>query len=68
MIFVSYGTVEAFEGKEGLPKFEKGLEKLLDALKPTNARVVLFTPVPAIQHKSLPNAAVLNDMLTRLLM
>src|SRR6266567_6288030 len=44
VIFVSYGTNEAFEGKEGLPKFEKGLEKLLDALKPAKARVVLFSP------------------------
>ena len=33
VIFVSFGTNEAFEGKEGLPKFEKGLEKLLDAIE-----------------------------------
>ncbi len=46
VIFVSFGTNEAFEGKDGLPKFEKGLEKLLDALKPVNARIVLFTPLP----------------------
>jgi lysophospholipase L1-like esterase len=46
VIFVSYGTNESFEGKDGLPKFEKGLEKLLDALKPANARVVLFPPLP----------------------
>jgi lysophospholipase L1-like esterase len=44
VIFISYGTNESFEGEEGLPKFEKGLEKLLDALKPANAKVVLFTP------------------------
>jgi len=46
VIFVSYGTNESFEGEAGLPRFEKGLEKLLDALKPANARVVLFTPLP----------------------
>ena len=46
VIFVSYGTNESFEGEVGLPKFEKGLEKLLDALKPSKARVVLFTPLP----------------------
>src|SRR5262252_2191369 len=46
VIFISYGTNESFEGKEGLPKFEKGLEKLLDALKPANARIVLFPPMP----------------------
>jgi lysophospholipase L1-like esterase len=46
VIFICFGTNESFEGKEGLPKFEKGLEKLLDALKPANARIVLFPPMP----------------------
>jgi lysophospholipase L1-like esterase len=46
IIFISYGTNESFEGKEGLPRFEKGLNKLLDALKPANARIVLFPPMP----------------------
>ncbi|MCE9565896.1 MAG: SGNH/GDSL hydrolase family protein [Planctomycetes bacterium] len=46
VIFISYGTNESFEGKDGLPKFEKGLEKLLDAMKPTKARIVLFSPIP----------------------
>jgi len=46
VIFISYGTNESFEGKEGVPKFEKGLERLLDALKPANARIVLFPPMP----------------------
>jgi lysophospholipase L1-like esterase len=46
VIFISYGTNESFEGKEGLPKFEKGLEKLLDALEPSKARIVLFAPMP----------------------
>lgn len=46
VIFVSYGANEAFDGEAGLQRFEKGLEKLLDALKPANARVVLFTPIP----------------------
>jgi lysophospholipase L1-like esterase len=44
VIFVGYGTNESFEGKEGLLKFEKGLEKLLEALKPAKARIVLFSP------------------------
>lgn len=44
VIFVSYGQNEAFEGEAGLEKFEKALNKLLDALKPANARIVLFSP------------------------
>src|SRR5580704_4195401 len=55
VIFVSYGTNESFEGKEGLPKFEKGLEKLLDALAPAKARIVLFTPLKFQQAPSLPD-------------
>jgi lysophospholipase L1-like esterase len=46
LILVSYGTNESFEGDAGLAPFEKGLEKLLDALKPANARVVLISPPP----------------------
>ncbi|MBX9582401.1 MAG: SGNH/GDSL hydrolase family protein [Gemmataceae bacterium] len=45
VIFVSYGQNESFDGEAGLPRFEKGLNRLLDALRPANARVVLFTPV-----------------------
>ncbi len=55
VIFISYGTNESFEGKDGLPKFEKGLEKLLDALKPANARIVLFSPIP-IEIGRIPDA------------
>ena len=54
VIFVSFGTNEAFDGEAGLPKFEKGLEKLLDSLKPANARVVLFTPMPFEPLKQFP--------------
>jgi hypothetical protein len=60
VIFVSFGTNEAFEGKEGLPKFEKGLEKLLDALKPANARVVLFSPMQFQKSQSLPDPKPMN--------
>jgi len=46
IILVSYGTNESFEGAAGLQRFEKGLRTLLDALKPANARIVLFSPTP----------------------
>jgi lysophospholipase L1-like esterase len=45
VIVISYGTNESFEGEAGLPRFEQGLEKLLDALKPANARIVLVSPM-----------------------
>src|SRR5580698_197790 len=63
VIYVSYGTNEAFEGKEGLKKFETGMEKLLDALKPANARIVLFSPLPSHVHPRLPDPKPMNEML-----
>jgi lysophospholipase L1-like esterase len=63
LIFVSYGTNEAFEGKEGLPKFEKGMEKLLDALKPAGARLILFSPLPFQACSKLPDPKPMNEKL-----
>ena len=54
VILVSYGTNESFEGEAGLPKFDAGLNKLLDALAPAKARVVLMSPTPAEKMPSLP--------------
>lgn len=65
VIFVSYGQNESFDGAAGLPRFEKGLNKLLDALKPANARVVLFTPLPAERHPAMPAADAHNRTLAR---
>ena len=60
VLFVSYGTNESFEGKAGVEKFQKGLEKLLDSLKPTNARVVLFTPMPFEKGPGFPDPSKRN--------
>ena len=68
VIFISYGANESFEGEAGLEKFERGLEKLLDALKPAKARVVLFTPMPVCAAESptgSPDPAVRNEMIAR---
>jgi lysophospholipase L1-like esterase len=65
VIFIAYGTNESFEGKDGLSKFEKGLEKLLDALKPADARIVLFTPLPFSKSASLPDPKEHNLRLGR---
>jgi len=52
VIFICYGQNESFDGEAGLKKFEQGYEKLLDALKPAKARIVLMT-VPLFEQ--LPN-------------
>lgn len=46
VIVICYGQVESFEGQAGVGKFTKGLEKLLDALADTKARIVLMSPMP----------------------
>jgi lysophospholipase L1-like esterase len=45
VLIIGYGTNESFEGSKDLPRFVKGLETLLDALAPTEARIVLLSPM-----------------------
>ncbi len=63
VIFICYGTNESFEGEAGLPKFEKGLEKLLDELKPAKARIVLMTPLLFERSEAMPHALEANGRL-----
>ena len=46
VIFVAYGSNEAFDGEKGLPRFGQGLNTLLDTISPTKARIVLLSPLP----------------------
>ena len=64
VILICYGGNEAFEGDAGLPKFKKGLEKLLDELAPTMARIGLMSP-PPLEDKGrpLPDPAAQNKRL-----
>jgi lysophospholipase L1-like esterase len=65
VIFVSYGTNESFEGDAGIDRFRMGLKKLLGELKPTNARVVLFSPAPFEEGVGPVDAAARNAMLEK---
>jgi lysophospholipase L1-like esterase len=53
VIFLCYGTNESFAGKAGLPAFEKQLNKLLDDLAPSQARIVMMAP-PQIDKANWP--------------
>jgi lysophospholipase L1-like esterase len=50
VVFVAYGMNESFEGEAGLPRFAQGMSRLLEALLPTGARVVLLSPY---RHENL---------------
>jgi lysophospholipase L1-like esterase len=52
-ILICYGGNEAFDGEAGLSRFKKGLEKLLDELVPTGARLALMSP-PPLEDKGRP--------------
>ena len=56
VLILGYGGNESFAGPAGLPRFLKGLDTLLDALAPTEARIVLLSP---LRHERL--AAPLPD-------
>ncbi|WP_146115576.1 MULTISPECIES: SGNH/GDSL hydrolase family protein [Pirellulaceae] len=46
IIFVAYGTNEAFRGQEGLEEFKANYTKLLDELEKRTKRIVLIKPLP----------------------
>jgi lysophospholipase L1-like esterase len=52
-ILICYGGNEAFTGEAGLARFKTGLEKLLDELAPTKARICLMSP-PPLEDKGRP--------------
>jgi hypothetical protein len=45
VLIIGYGTNESFEGQQGLSRFVKGLESLLDTFAATKARIVLLSPL-----------------------
>jgi lysophospholipase L1-like esterase len=50
VILLGYGLNESFAGEAGLPRFRQGMETLLDALRPTKARIVVLSP---LRHEDL---------------
>src|SRR5207302_8663151 len=64
VIIVGYGGNEAFDGPDGLSKFEKGLNTLLDTFAPAKARLVLLGPPPQEDlGRPLPDPAEQNKNL-----
>jgi lysophospholipase L1-like esterase len=51
VIFVAYGMNESFAGESGLADFQSGLDRMLDMLSASRARIVLLSP---IAHQKLP--------------
>ena len=51
VIFICYGSASSFDGEAGLPRFEAGLQRLIDDLVVTKAELVLVSP---LRHEYLP--------------
>jgi len=60
VVVICYGQVESFDGKDGVKKFSEGLEKLIDGVNATKARVVLMTPTRFENKKPLTEAKAKN--------
>lgn len=61
LVIVAYGLNESFAGPAGLPKFEQGLNALLDTVAQTKARiVVLGVPRQEDLGRPLPDPAESN--------
>jgi len=66
VILIGYGSRVAFEGDEGLERFEKGMLRLLEALEPTGVRIVLLSPPPHEARSShFPDMTPQNERLSR---
>ncbi len=66
VILICYGAVAAFEGKDGLPNFLAGYEKLLDMINATAKprSIVIISPPPAESLGSpLPDMSAHNERL-----
>ena len=50
VIFLAYGMNESFAGEKGLTRFGDGLNRLLESLSGTGARIILISP---IRHERL---------------
>ncbi len=45
VLILGYGMADSFDGEAGRPRFVEGLNRLLDAVAGTNARLVLLSPI-----------------------
>lgn len=63
VIVLCYGHVESFDGEAGVKRFTEGLEKLIDGVGGTKARVVLMSPTPFENVKPMTDADKKNASL-----
>lgn len=65
VVFIAYGGIEAQEGEAGLPRFNQGLNKLLDKIEQLGAKAVLLSPIPVMSDSNPEEVAKRNAMLQR---
>ncbi|MCZ6671987.1 MAG: SGNH/GDSL hydrolase family protein [Verrucomicrobia bacterium] len=46
VVFVAYGAMESYDGQAGIKDFINNMNRLLDAMVATRARIVVVSPVP----------------------
>ena len=63
IVVIAYGGIEAQEGEAGLPRFNEGLNKLLDKIEGLGAKAILLSPIPIMSAGSLENLATRNKNL-----
>lgn len=63
VVFIAYGANEALAGEAGLPRFEQGLNQLLDKIDQLGAKAILLSPVPLMAAGAAENLKERNAML-----
>ncbi|MGV8879690.1 MAG: GDSL-type esterase/lipase family protein [Sphingobacteriaceae bacterium] len=63
LVLLAYGGIEAQEGTGGLPRFNKGLNQLLDTIDRLGAKTILLSPIPILASALPEKSAVHNKNL-----
>jgi len=63
VVFIAYGSNEAFEGAKSLPIFVQGLNKLLNEIEDLGARAVLLSTIPMMSSVAEQSRIERNSML-----
>ncbi|MBD2702068.1 GDSL family lipase [Spirosoma sp. BT702] len=52
VVFIAYGGIEAQEGESGLPRFQQGLNQLINKIDSLGAKTILLSPIPILSGQS----------------
>jgi lysophospholipase L1-like esterase len=65
VVFIAYGAIESLAGEAGLPRFDQGLNQLLDKIVQLGAKAILLSPIPMLAAATEEELLARNTMRAR---